>query len=91
MPVAAWTEEEGTYTNYQSRVQAALQAINPPGDAQPAWSLLAALLEASGDTSVWSSSTDILSDMKQAVPAFAGIDLDSVYSQGALISTNGAL
>jgi len=91
LPVAAWTEEEGTYTNYQSRVQAALQAINPPGDAQPAWSLLAALLEASGDTSVWSSSTDVLSDMKQAVSAFAGIDLDSVYSQGALISTNGAL
>ena len=37
LPVALWSEEEGTYTNFEGRVQFAGKAIEPGGDALPVW------------------------------------------------------
>ena len=86
LPVAAWTEEEGTYTNYQGRVQAAGHAVHAAGDSLPAWNVLAGLLEAAGDRSIWPSAADVLSTMARDVPAFAALDLDAVLSQGSLVA-----
>src|SRR5262249_2184659 len=44
MPMAAWSEEKGTYTNYAGRVQITNRAVMPPGDAQPLHIMMAALL-----------------------------------------------
>ena len=53
LPVAAWSEEEGTYTNFHGRVQFAGRAIEPGGDALPLWEVFAMLLHASGAESPW--------------------------------------
>ena len=48
LPAAVWAEVEGTFTNYQRRVQRVRVAVPAPGDATPRWELAAGLLERLG-------------------------------------------
>lgn len=43
LPAAAYTEKSGTYVNMEGRVQRALRATQPPGDAREDWTILRAL------------------------------------------------
>jgi len=50
LPGAAYTEKPGTYVNTEGRVQLALRANYPPGDAREDWAILRALSERLGKT-----------------------------------------
>ena len=43
LPGAAYTEKEGTYVNFEGRVQRAERAAFPPGEAKEDWAILRAL------------------------------------------------
>ena len=43
LPAAAYTEKTGTYVNLEGRVQRALRATQPPGDAREDWTIFRAL------------------------------------------------
>jgi predicted molibdopterin-dependent oxidoreductase YjgC len=70
LPVAAWSEEGGSYTNYQGRVQAAAKAIEPGGDILPVWEVFAMLLHTSGAESRWMTADDVFATMSERVAAF---------------------
>jgi NADH-quinone oxidoreductase subunit G len=70
LPIAAWSEEDGTYTNYEGRLQSAGRAVDPPGDALAAWEVCAMLIHASGAKARWMSSAEVCADMARAVPEF---------------------
>jgi predicted molibdopterin-dependent oxidoreductase YjgC len=59
LPIAQWSEEEGTYTNYEGRSQRAYAAISPEPEILPVWQVMSMLLEAGGGDSVWTSPADI--------------------------------
>jgi NADH-quinone oxidoreductase subunit G len=84
LPVAAWSEEEGTYTNYQGRVQLAGKAVTPGGDIMPIWEVFAALLYANGDASLWLSPDQVFAGIAESVPAFSGMTLEQARMPGAL-------
>jgi NADH-quinone oxidoreductase subunit G len=48
LPGAAYTEKSGLYVNTEGRVQMALRAAFPPGDAREDWAIVRALSEAVG-------------------------------------------
>ena len=52
LPIAAYTETDGTFTNHAGRVQRLREAVAPPGEAQPGWRVLGDLAAAAGGTSV---------------------------------------
>jgi predicted molibdopterin-dependent oxidoreductase YjgC len=85
LPVAAWSEEEGTYTNFEGRVQLAGKAIEPGGDALPVWEVFAMLLHASGAASPWMSAADVFATMTQDVPAYREISLDQARLPGIVV------
>lgn len=84
LPVAAWSEEEGTYTNFQGRVQLAGQAIAPRGDIQPVWEVFAKLLFAGGENVLWLSTDDVFSNLAESVPEYRDITIDQTRLPGAL-------
>lgn len=45
LPAATTTEMEGTFTNFEGRVQRFHQALRPPGVSRPDWMFLSRLLE----------------------------------------------
>ena len=50
LPAAAYTEKAGTYVNMEGRVQRALRATQPPGDAREDWTIFRALSSVLGVT-----------------------------------------
>jgi predicted molibdopterin-dependent oxidoreductase YjgC len=85
LPVSAWSEEEGTFTNYQSRVQHAGRSVSSPGDALPGWEVFAMLLHASGAPSPWMSAEDVFRTMAVTVPAFRGLTIEQTRLPGVVL------
>jgi NADH-quinone oxidoreductase subunit G len=81
LPMAAWSEEEGTYTNYAGRVQITNRAVIPPGSALPLHIMLAEMLSLSG-VDVAHEPSAIFQWITREVPAYAGMDYDAIGSMG---------
>lgn len=64
LPAATWVEREGTHTWVDRRVQKIDRVIDPPGEAQPDWWVVAQLAERMGygDKFDFSSPGEILGD-----------------------------
>ena len=85
LPVTTWSEEDGTYTNFQGRVQFAGKAIEPRGDALAVWEAFAMLLHASGAESPWMSAGDVFVTMSESDSAYKGITLDQTRLPGVVV------
>jgi NADH-quinone oxidoreductase subunit G len=85
LPMAAWGEEQGTYTNYAGRVQLTNRAVLPPHEAQPLHVYMTELLQFSG-VQVSPQPSAIFDWMSREVPLYAGMDYDSIGLLG-MIST----
>jgi NADH-quinone oxidoreductase subunit G len=68
LPGAAWVEKDAIYTNDQGRVQAASQAIAPPGEAREDWQILAELARSLGVAMPYKSSSDVRLAISVALP-----------------------
>jgi len=82
LPAAVWAEVEGTYTNYQRRVQRVRVAVLPPGDAQPRWQLTAAVLERLGKPLGATSAREVFSLVAASMPDYASLDYRAIGSGG---------
>jgi NADH-quinone oxidoreductase subunit G len=54
LPATSWAEQSGTFVNAKSIRQVSEQAIEPQGESQPAWSLVADVAKALGYEAAWS-------------------------------------
>jgi predicted molibdopterin-dependent oxidoreductase YjgC len=89
LPAAAWAEVDGTFTNYQRRVQRIHRAVAAPGEALPRWELAGALLRRLGAPLAATSARELFVEIARAVPAYAGLDLRAVGAAGRVIPPDG--
>jgi predicted molibdopterin-dependent oxidoreductase YjgC len=82
LPAALWAEVDGTFTNYQRRVQRLKAAVPAPGDAVPRWELAAGLLARLGAPLGAASAREILVMLAQATPGYQGLDFRAIGGQG---------
>ncbi|MGH2387117.1 MAG: molybdopterin-dependent oxidoreductase, partial [Chloroflexota bacterium] len=85
LPVAAWSEEEGTYTNHAGVVQWAGRAVAPPGEARPAAVVSASLLALSGRAPGSATPAERFRELTAAVPAYTGLVYDDLASRQASV------
>jgi predicted molibdopterin-dependent oxidoreductase YjgC len=85
LPSAAWVERDGTFTNFEGRVQRFRTALEPAGHALPAWDLLGRVLAALGGTPAGGRAELWFRELVRAVPAFAGLSYQSIGDHGQLI------
>ena len=83
LPMAAWAEEKGTYTNYAGRIQITNRAVMPPGDALPLHVMMAELLKLSGARTSSDPET-IFNTISREIPKYAGMDYDSIGALGLM-------
>ena len=83
LPMAAWAEEKGTYTNYAGRVQISNRGVMPPGDAQPLHVMIAEMLN-EGGAGMSDDPAAIFEAIRREVPRYAGMDYDSIGPLGAM-------
>ena len=89
LPAALWAEVDGTFTNYQRRIQRVKAAVPAPGDAAPRWELTAGLLERLGAPLGATSAREILVALAEATSGYEGLDFRGVGAQGRALSLDG--
>ena len=89
LPAAMWAEVDGTFTNFQRRVQRIRPAFPAPGDARPRWELAAELLRRCGGTLAATSARDVFARLAAAVPDYAGLDYRVMGSTGRALLLQG--
>ncbi len=82
LPIANFSEEEGTFTNLRGRVQRFTQAKAAPGLARPSWLVLGDLLGALGAQTSFFLPSDVFANLASAKPAFSGLSYDKLGMRG---------
>jgi NADH-quinone oxidoreductase subunit G len=85
LPAAAWVERDGTFTNFEGRVQRFRQGVEPLGQALPEWEILGRLLEALGAGARPPRAERWFRELAAAVPAFAGLTYQSIGDAGTAL------
>ena len=82
LPIANFSEEEGTVTNLRGRVQRFTQARQAPGETRPSWLVLGDLLGAMGKQSSFFLPSDVFAKLASAHKSFAGLSYDAIGFKG---------
>jgi NADH-quinone oxidoreductase subunit G len=86
LPIAAYLEADGTFTNHAGRVQRLHEAVVPPGAARAGWRTLAELLGRFEEGLDLPSAERVFAALAAEVAAFGGLDYATVGAQGALLA-----
>src|SRR5581483_1628964 len=84
LPAAAWVERDGTFTNFEGRVQRFRPALAPIGESLAAWEIVGRLLTATGTESTATRAEHWFRALAAAVPAFAGLTYQNLGDEGAM-------
>ena len=82
LPIANFSEEEGTVTNLRGRVQRFTQARQAPGETRPSWLVLGDLLGALGRQTSFFLPSEVFSKLADSHKSFAGLSYDSIGFKG---------
>jgi NADH-quinone oxidoreductase subunit G len=86
LPAAAWVERDGTFTNFEGRVQRFRTAVEPLGQALPAWDLLGRVLAALGGAPAGSRAEHWFRELARTVPAYAALTYQGLGDHGQLVA-----
>ena len=87
LPIANFSEEEGTVTNLRGRVQRFTQARQAPGETRPSWLVLGDLLGALGKQTSFFLPSEVFAKLASSTKAFAGLSYDSIGFKGLPLAT----
>ncbi len=87
LPIANFSEEEGTVTNLRGRVQRFTQARQAPGETRPSWLVLGDLLGAMGKQASFFLPSDVFATLASSNNAFAGLSYDTIGFKGLPLAT----
>src|SRR5881396_1564391 len=86
LPLAAWVERDGTFTNFLGRVQRFRAAVEPLGDALAGWDLFGRVLGALGGPVAGGRAELWFRELARTVPAFDGLSYQSIGDGGAMLA-----
>jgi len=90
LPNAAYVEYDGTFTNFQGRVQRFRPALAPLGEALPGWEILARLgraLNAPGAVFTATRAEQVFNALVEARPPFAGMTYRTLGDSGRMVAS----
>jgi len=83
LPGTAWAMKDGTFTSTDRRVQRIRKAAEPPSGMAD-WQILAALLQKAGVRAEYSSPAEIMQEIAEVTPIYAGISYERLEQMGGL-------
>lgn len=83
LPSAAWSEDDGTFSSSERRVNRVRKVKTPPGEAKPNWWIFKELARYMGAEWTSASSQEIWDhELSMLAPAFAGIKYSRIEQDG---------
>ena len=86
LPVTTCVEQEGTFTNFEGRVQRFWPALQPPPLARPAWQVLGVLLAGLEDGPAPANAGSAFLRVSHLYDAFGGLSYERIGNRGALLN-----
>jgi NADH-quinone oxidoreductase subunit G len=83
LPGASYAEKDGTFTNFEGRVQRFLQVIPPAKESRPEWQILRDLAKQLGIHMHYDRAEEVFHELALAVEAFRGLDYDNLGGKGS--------
>jgi|LSQX01.2.fsa_nt_gb formate dehydrogenase major subunit len=81
-PCACWSEQDGTFTNTERRVQRVRKVVEPPGESREAWWIYAELARRLGYDMEFESAHEVWEDMRRLGTGYAGITWERIEERG---------
>ena len=85
LPSAVYAEKDGTFTNFQGRVQRFHAALTPWGEARPEWEILSAVGAQCGLTLTFADARAVFASLAEHEAPFYGLTYDTIGDQGVLL------
>jgi formate dehydrogenase alpha subunit len=70
LPAASFAEKEGTFTNFEGRVNRVRKAIKPIGESLPDWEIILRLADKMESPMPYSSLQDVMGEIEELVPSY---------------------
>ena len=90
LPAAMWAEVEGTFTNYQRRVQRIRRAVPAPGEATARWEMAAGLLARLSVPLQAATAREVFALLARDAKDLAGVDYKALGATGRALPLDGA-
>ncbi|MGH7197823.1 MAG: molybdopterin-dependent oxidoreductase [Candidatus Omnitrophota bacterium] len=84
LPSASYAEKDGTFTNFEGRVQRIKKALEPLGSSRPTWQILLDLAALLGQTWSYKKPEDIFNDLARENEAFRDLAYKKIGSSGMM-------
>lgn len=85
LPVAAWVEREGSFTNFQGRVQKTSRALEPLGEAIPEWRIWTRVAAELGQAVHYETVEAVFDDIGKHNAAFQNLTFESLGEGGMML------
>jgi formate dehydrogenase alpha subunit len=72
LPAASFAEKDGSYTNFEGKINKIRQGITPVGDSRPDWDIIRTIADKMNSPFSYSRFDDIISEIEEAVPGYEG-------------------
>ncbi|GCE18808.1 NADH-quinone oxidoreductase subunit NuoG [Dictyobacter kobayashii] len=82
LPAVSFAEKDGSMTNVDHHVQAIRRALRPVPGAKADWEILVALAQALGESWTYASPSDVLLEIAEQNPFYAGLTWEDLGAQG---------
>ena len=83
LPATAWSEDDGTFTNSERRVNRVRKAVDPPGDAKPNWWIFKEIAKRMGHDWQSNSGQEIWdNEISELAPSMKGIKFSRIENDG---------
>jgi NADH-quinone oxidoreductase subunit G len=86
LPISTFAEADGTFTNFERRVQRFWPALQPPPLARPAWQVLGVLLAGLDDAPAPADAASAFLRVGALHDDFSGLSYDMLGPRGALLN-----
>jgi NADH-quinone oxidoreductase subunit G len=84
LPSTTYAERDGTFTNFQGRIQRFHGAIPPLGEALPAWQIYTRLAQGLGQAWSYPAAEAVLADIAVAIPPYQGLSYAKIGDLGCM-------
>lgn len=91
LAAATYAEQEGTFTNYQGRVQRIFPAFQPLKQSRPTIEILRDLGKLLGAEVSSAQASDVFNELRSRILAFSKMDYGSIGLHGQLVNENPEL
>jgi len=84
IPAASYAEKEGTFTNFEGRVQRIKKVFEPLGESKPTWQFLSSLALELGLTFSYNKAEEVFNDLAKESPRFRELTYKKLGKTGVL-------